>query len=162
MSTSHVAASVRGDASAVMEDLDRGHREPYVDHFMDQGKGHGVIVAGKFQMIVNVDPGDLPFAVHKRRRRKCPEDGLIQTLEELASARLIQAHGPAVQVVEERGDPGIEFLKGKERLVPEPGQDPPLGHEDPRLNFRLRESRQRHGVPVIRSTFSGSFIRSIL
>jgi hypothetical protein len=69
VSTSHVAASVRGDASAVMEDLDRGRREPYVDHFMDQGKGHGVIVAGKFQMIVNVDPGDLPFAVHKRRCR---------------------------------------------------------------------------------------------
>jgi len=49
-------------------------------------------------------------------------DGVRSTVRaELAPTRAIQAHCPAVQFVEELGDPRVKRLEGEEGLVPDPG-----------------------------------------
>jgi len=68
-------------------------------------------------MIIDVDPRDLPFAIHEGRRWQRAERGLIEALKELAPTHAIHAHDPAVQIVDELGDPGVECLEGKECLM---------------------------------------------
>ena len=104
-------------------------------------------------VVIDINPRDLPFAIHERHRRQWTEDGLIEAFEELAPTRLIQAHRPAVQLVDELRDAGVEGLEGKERLMTQPGDDPSLGHQNSRFDFGFGQSSQIQVIHAIKQRF---------
>ena len=156
-----VIAPMGGDALAAMEELDGRRADARVHDLVDQGVGDGVVVAVNLDVVVDVDAGDRPLAVDERLGRQRPQRGPVQSLEELAAAGAVQAHGPRVQVGEELGDAGVEGRQGEEGLVAQPREDPPFGDQHAGLDLRLvaglgRPRRQDGGAVVRRELFVGA------
>ena len=88
-------------------------------------------------VVVDVDARvDRPLAEDEGLGRERAEGGLIELDEELAPAGAIDAHDLRVERLQELADAGVEGGEGEEALVPEAGEDPPLGD----LNGDLRPS----------------------
>jgi len=69
-----VAPGMGGDALAEPEDLDGRRGEAHVDGsaVVHQGEGDRVVVAVDFDVVVDVDTGDLPLAVRESRSGQRP------------------------------------------------------------------------------------------
>ncbi len=146
---------------AAMEDLDRHRRHPDVHPLVHQGMGHRGVVAVDLHVVVDVDARQLPLAVDEGRRRQGAERGPVEPLEELLAARLVAAHPPAVQGGEEFPDPGVQGRQRAERLVPEPGEDPPFRDLHGHFDFGLvpwlrRPGGEDRGAVVLGELFVGA------
>src|SRR5437879_13526239 len=100
---------------------------------------------------------DLPVAVDEGLGGEWPKGGLVQSLEELAATGPVEPHQPGIEFREELGDPRVEGGEGKEGLVTEAGEDPPLrdlhGDFDLRLHSRLRWPRRQDDGAVVPRAF---------
>jgi hypothetical protein len=156
-----IVADVGRDPLPAMEALDRRGSEPGVDDLVHERKRHGVVVPVELDMVVDVDAGGLPLAVDEGLGRQWPQGRSVQPLEQLAPARLVEAHAAAIEVLAQLGDPRVQCGHREERLVPESGEDPSLRDLNTDLNFRLvptfpRAGRQEHGAVVLAQVFVGA------
>jgi len=76
-------------------------------------------------------------------------------------ARLVLPHHAAVEVREQVADARVQRGQREERLMPEPRQDPALGHQHARLDFRFVPSlpgpgRQDHGAGMLGELLVGA------
>jgi hypothetical protein len=82
---------------------------------------------------------------------------VVKPLGRLAAAGAVPPHAPGIELGEQLGDAGIERPEGKEGLVAEPRQDPPLGdlhgHLDLRLVPRAGRPRRQDGGAVVGGEF---------
>lgn len=62
-------AQVAGHAGPFMEEFDHLGTHAYLELLLDEGIGHGIIVAVDFHMIINVDAGAFPLGVFIGLRR---------------------------------------------------------------------------------------------
>ena len=108
-----VIAPMGGDALAAMEELDGRRADPRVHDFVDEGIGHGVVVAVELDVVVDVDARHGPLAVDERLGRQRPQRGVIEAFEELTAAGAVEAHGPRVQIGEELGEARVEGAREK-------------------------------------------------
>jgi len=55
---------VRGDSASLEEDLDGGNCETNIELFMDQLVRDAVVVVVDLDVIIDIDPGTLPFGIN--------------------------------------------------------------------------------------------------
>ena len=121
---------VRGHAASLEEDLHRVHRVPEFHRLFDQLIGHAVVVTRQLDMVIDVDPGLLPFGVLVGRLRQGPEGGAVEVLKEASAAAFELLEGPLVERGELFGDGGIELVEAEEAAMAKRGHDPALHHLD--------------------------------
>ena len=148
-------ARMHGDAVPLQEDFDGQLRHPGLDARVDQLIRHAVEVVIDLDVIVDIHSAGLPGRQLVPGARQRPQRGPIDLLEERAPTDPEALHRPRVDRVDARGDRGIEIGEREEGLMPEGGQDPPLGdldtHFDLRLVGRRRDpSGDHHGAIVLR------------
>ena len=61
---------MKGDSSALEEDLHEGIRKANIELFMDQLVRDTVVVVVHFDVIIDIDPGALPFGINIGMNRK--------------------------------------------------------------------------------------------
>lgn len=121
---------VRGHAAALEEDLHRVHRDPELHRLLDQLVGNTVVMARQFDVVVDVDPGLLPFGVLVGPLRQGPEGGAVKVLEEASACAFELLEGLLVELGEFFGDGGIELVEAEEAAMAKRGHDPALRHLD--------------------------------
>ena len=161
MAAGRVVTGMRGDPLPLVETLDGRGGEPGVDDLVHERKRDGVVMPVELDVVVDVDAGRLPLAVDEGLGGQRTEGGTIQALEELAPARLVLPHHAAVEVREQVVDARVQRGQREERLMPEPRQDPALGHQHARLDFRFVPSlpgpgRQDHGAGMLGELLVGA------
>ena len=117
-----IAALVRGDALAAMEDLDRAAGGSQIDLLPDQAVGNGVEIAVILEMVFDAGAGQAPLgelAILGQRRRGRPLDGL----EEMAAGHSEAPDDMVVVPVDGRADRRIGLGLRKEGLVAQAAQD---------------------------------------
>jgi hypothetical protein len=71
-----------GDSTALEEDLHRGIRKPNIELFMDQLVRNAVVVVVHFDVIVDIDPGALPFGIDIGLNREGFENRFFKGFEQ--------------------------------------------------------------------------------
>lgn len=90
-----------------------------------------------FDVVVDVDPGELPFGILVPMLRQRLQRRSIQGLEQRAAAAFHLLEGAGVESLQQRGDGGIQLRQAEEGAISQGGQDPPLHNQDPRLHLGL-------------------------
>ena len=121
-----VAAQMRRDQLAAMEDLHRLHRDARLHLFAQQPERHRVEVLLDLDVVVEADPATFPVRVFVWRRWQRLQRGPVDLFVERASGGAPAAHRPVVQVVDEFADRLVQFIERKEPAVPQPRQNPAL------------------------------------
>src|SRR5580658_10792441 len=103
----------------------------------------------------------LPLARDEARLGERSQNRLVQPLEELATARTVNAHRAVVQLEDELRNPLVERVERKESLVTHLRQHPSLCDEHGPLDLRLvagalRSSRQDRRAVVARHLLVGA------
>jgi hypothetical protein len=154
MAAWRVVPGMRGDPLPLVEALDGRGGEPSVHDLVHKRKRDGVVMPVELDVVVDVDARRLPLPVDEGLDGQRTEGGTIQSLEERTPARLVLPHHAAVEVREQVADARVQRGQREERLMPEPRQDPALGHQHRRLDFRFVPSppgpgRQDHGADML-------------
>ena len=125
----HEAANVNGNALVDVKDLHRGRRraEPELDVIGAKRVRRRVEVVLERDVVVDVEADLLPGAGLEGHGGQRHQRGLVEALEELATARLVRAHGPRIEVRDELRETGVERAERRERLVADPREEPTLG-----------------------------------
>src|SRR4029077_4717193 len=89
---------VAGDADAAMENLDRGGRDPRLDHLADEPRRHRVVVAGDLDMVVGCDASPSPTRIAIGFGRQWLERWTLDRLEQLAPALANLAHNLGIEI----------------------------------------------------------------
>ena len=97
----HVAAQVRGDASAAQEDFDGRLGCAQVELLADEQVRHAVEVAIELDVVVDLHAGTGPPREFVDARREGFERGAFELFEELPSRLLERAHRAVIQFLEE-------------------------------------------------------------
>ena len=71
MEPAAIAAQMRGDTLAAMEDLDGARGDADLDLFADQGVRHRIEEAVDLDVVVRADPSQAPFGIDIRRWQQC-------------------------------------------------------------------------------------------
>ena len=70
-----------GHPFTLVEDFDDLRTETYLELLLDQGVGHGVVVAFDFHVVVDVDAHQFPHGILIGLGGQCSESGTVQSLE---------------------------------------------------------------------------------
>lgn len=132
-----VPERVGGDASAAVQDLDRGGRDAGVDLLTREGVGHAVVVSVDVDVVVDVDAGFPPAPKLVALRRQRQESGPLQRLEQRAPVALELLEGAVVERVQQPADLPVQLGQAEEGVLAEPGQNPALDDEYAPLDLRL-------------------------
>lgn len=121
---------MRSHAASLEEDLHGVGRDPELHRLFDQLIGHAVVVARQFDVVVDVDPGLLPFGVFVGCLRQRPEGGSVEVLKEASAGAFELLEGLLVELGELFGDGGIELVEAEKATMAKRGHDPALHHLD--------------------------------
>ena len=91
-----VAARMRSDALAAMEDFHGGHRRPNFHQLPGQCLGHTVVVAVELDVIVDIDARRIPLVKFVPFRGQGSQGGPIDLGEQTGSASRALAKRPQV------------------------------------------------------------------
>ena len=94
-------------------------------------------MARDLDMVVDVHATGLPLGEDVARGREGLERRAIEPRIERAAADALLLHRAVVELVEQRPNRGVQRGQAEERLVPEAGEDPPLGHQHTHLRLCL-------------------------
>jgi hypothetical protein len=76
-------APVTGDPFALREEFHDGGTEADVELLAHQGVGHGVVVPFHLDVVIDVDPGELPLCVLVGLWREGPERRAVERIKQL-------------------------------------------------------------------------------
>ena len=161
-STAVVVSAVRGDAAALVVELDGRRGVSRLDQFVNELVGHAVEVAFDLDMVINVDATGRPMRQDVAGGGQGLQCRAVEPRIARASADPELLHRTVVELVEQRPDRAIQGVETEEGLMAQPGENPPLGEEDAVFDRGLvaglpRAGRDHHG-PVVRRQL---LIRSI-
>ena len=143
-----------GDPVAPVEAFDGVMGDAHLDLPLDQGIGYRVVVPVDGYVVVDMDPGFLPFGVDIGFCRQRLKRWLVQLLEVLPPAPGQLAEGAVVEFHQQFTDGGIEFQQGEERAVAQRRQDPALDHQYAAFHLglvpRLANSGRQDRYAVVR------------
>src|ERR1700685_902648 len=88
-------------------------------------------------VIIEIDPAELPVSVFVRSWRQRPERGPVELLVGCAPCRAPAAPGPILELTNPVSDRLVQFGQREEPLVAQPGQDPALHDLDANLDLGL-------------------------
>jgi hypothetical protein len=115
---------MRGDSTALEEDLHRGIRETNVDLFMDQLVRNTVVVMVHFNVIVDIDSGPFPLGINIGMNWEGFENRFFEGFEEDLTGTFELLKGPVIESVQLLCHSLFEFIKAEEGSVPKRGQNP--------------------------------------
>ena len=98
---------------------------------------HRVIVAANIDMVIKARATLLPFGINIRCQGQWLERRAIQTFKQITAAGTKMAGDLAIELIEQRPDGGVHFIKPKEALIAQPRQNPALGQQNSRLDLCL-------------------------
>ncbi len=122
------ASNMGGHPAVFKEDLHGLGGEAHLDLLAHELVRHAVAVAVDLDMVVDVHASLCPLGKLVGGCRKRLKGGLIDALEELAPTLSDFLHGTAVELEEFVFDGSIQLSDGEKCVVPQSGQNPPLGH----------------------------------
>ena len=149
----HSAADATSAAPALVEQLDGRGGVARLDLLVEELVGHAVGVPFDLDVVIDVDAAGRPLRHDVAGGGQGPERRAVEPRIDrpAADAELLQR--AVVERVEPRPDRGVQRREAEEGVVPQPGEDPPLGHQDARLDFRLvarlRGARRDHDGAVV-------------
>src|SRR5271157_1031286 len=94
--------------------------------FMNQLIRDTVIVAVYLDMVIDIDPGRLPFGKDESMNRKGFEDGFFQGFKETLSGSLEFFKGAVIEKLQLFLDRLVQFCQVEEGAVSQRSQDPAL------------------------------------
>ena len=142
------------DPAAFVEEFDGRGGEAGLNLLVDELVRDAIGVTRDLDVIVNVHATGLPLGHDVARGGERAERRAVDPLVERAAADAQPLQRAVVEVVEQRPDGRVQRRETEEGLVPQPGEDPPLGHQDHRLDLRLvpgfRGARRDHDGAIVR------------
>lgn len=130
-------ANVAGDPIGLVEQLDGLVGDAGLDHLAHQPVRHGVEVAIHLDVVVQPRPAAPPLCIGIWLGGHIQQSAGLDCLEQRPAAGAEMAHGPVVQIGDQRADRAVQLSQGEEPLVPQPGQDPALDNLDSDLDLGL-------------------------
>ena len=113
----HITSDMAGHAFAFSEGLHGMGGKPDMEFFALQFIRHAVVVIVDFDVVVDVDGGDLPLGVFVSFLRQGQSVGLIEQDKELAARLFEFAKGSVIQTLEQFANGRIKIGQGVKRAV---------------------------------------------
>lgn len=146
-------SDVAGHPLALAEQLHRVGRQPGIQLLFDQLVRHRVVVFAYLDMVIDVDPHLLPVRVLVRHSRQGAQGRGVHRLEHAPATSFQLLERPVVQLIQKLPDGLVQLGQTEEGAVAQAGQDPPLGHLDPRLDLGFvlgtPDAGRHHGDAVM-------------
>ena len=155
-------ALMRGDAFALVEDLDGAGGEPRFDFATRKAVGDAVVVRRELDVIVDADAADAPFRQDVGLGRQGLQRRPVDLLEQLAPGHAETADRPFfVEPPEKLADRGIDLTETEEGAVAHATEEPALDRQHRLFDLRLvarppRPGRQNGGAIVRRHVGIGA------
>ena len=123
--------------AALVEALDHPGRDPGLKLDADQLIGNAVVMAADLDVIIERDADPTPLGQLVALGGKGKEGRTVERLVLGTPGAWKLAEAPGVEVLEKLADRGVELPEREEGPVPQPGQNPALGHLDGALDLGL-------------------------
>src|SRR4030042_5240573 len=124
MSSLAITSWVRGDSASLEEDLHGGIRKPDIELFMDQLVRDAVVVMVHLDVIVDIDPGALPFGIDIGMNRQRFEDRFFKGFEQELTGSFELLKGAIIQSLQFFCDGLFELAEAQEGSVSQWSQNP--------------------------------------
>src|SRR5512139_485316 len=121
-----ITPQVRGDSTALEEDLYGGVGKPNVELFVDQLIRDTVVVVVQFDVVIDIDPGTLPVGIDIGVNRERFESRFFERFEQDPSGAFELLKGTVIECFQLFGDGLLQFAEAEEGSVPQWSQDPVL------------------------------------
>src|SRR4030067_1945404 len=137
MSALAITSPMRGDSTTLEEDLQRGIRKPNIELLMDQLVRYVVIVVVHFDVIVDIDPGALPFGINIGMNRKMFQNSFFKGFKQEPTGAFELLKGTVIEGFELFCDSLFELAEAEEGSVSQRSQDPVLYLKHPGFDLGL-------------------------
>ena len=126
-----------GDPLTLVEQLDGLVGDPRLDHLAHQAIRHRIKKPVHLDEVIHARPAATPFRVGIRRVRHRQKGLALDRLEQRAAGGAEMAHGPVVQVGDQRADRTVQLCQGVEPAMTQPSQNTALDDLDANLDLGL-------------------------
>src|SRR4030067_3212381 len=123
MSALAITSPMRGDSTTLEEDLQRGIRKSNIELLMDQLVRYVVIVVVHFDVIVDIDPGALPFGINIGMNREGFENRFFERFKQDPASTFEVLKGAVIESFQLLCDGFVELTETEEGSVSERSQD---------------------------------------
>jgi hypothetical protein len=117
---------VRGNSAALEEDLHGSIRKANIELFMDQLVRDAVVMVVHLDVIVDIDPGALPFGINIGMNRKGFQNRFFEGFKQDPPGTFELLKGTVIESFELFCDGLLELAETEEGSVSQRGQDPVL------------------------------------
>src|SRR4030067_823865 len=153
MSSLAITSWVRGDSAALEEDLHGGSRETNIELFMDQLVRDAVVVVVHFDVIIDIDPGALPFGIDIGMNGEGFQNGFFEGFKQELTGTFKLLKGAVIESFELFCDGLLEFAEAEEGSVPQWSQNPMFHLKDSGFDLGLIlgfcDPGRDNGLPIM-------------